>query len=136
MKKLALCLLLAFFSLVSCKKSTDGCTLIPVKILRYDCDRVIMQLLCNNQIGDSSWTDVHTGSTYTNVVSYYNTCQIAELTSGQMDTLYANVQTTIDILFNQDCMQCQAMSQDPPQTRVVLSQLQKEPCNNKVAQSN
>jgi len=116
-------------SFFSCSKSTEDCTLVPAKILRYDCDRVILQLETAESIGDASWTDVQTGQSYNNVVSYYNTCEISRLANGQKKTLYAKVEKTAQTLIPENCVQCQATSQNPPQTRVVLTQIQTEPCN-------
>lgn len=125
-KGILLVFLAAFFS---CSKSNDDCALVPAKILRYDCDRVIMQLETNEMIGDANWTDVQTGQSYNNVVSYYNTCEISRLTNGEKQTLYVRVQKTNENLIPDNCVQCQAIPQNPPQTKVVLTQIQTKPCD-------
>jgi hypothetical protein len=56
MKKILLPLIvgITLLPVFSCKKnSTTDCTLIPAKIIRYDCDKVIFQLLTNELIGDA-----------------------------------------------------------------------------------
>ena len=122
MKKLILptivLLVALFFS--SCEKCmVDDCEFIPAKVIRYDCDRVIFQLLTEERIGDSQWEDKRTGERYSNVVSYYNTCRIGALTNNcEIDTLYVKVKKTTAHLTNGNCIQCQAISDSPPQTRV------------------
>ena len=119
-------LLIAF---VSCKKTeTTDCSLVPVKVLRYDCDRVILQVLSADAIGDSSWTDVFSGQTYNNVVSYYNTCEIAAITNGELQTLYVKMEPAGDEQLPSDCVQCLAISQDPPQSRVKMTVISTTPC--------
>ena len=110
------------------KKNEEDCGKIAAKVIRYDCDRVIFQLLTNEAIGDAQWTDVHTGASYTNVVSYYNTCEMAQITQGQITTIYADVEKTSQDLFAADCIQCAAISQHPPQTRVTMSDITTSPC--------
>ena len=70
-------ILLVAFS--SCEKSSSECKLVPAKVLRYDCDRVIFQLLTTKAIGDANWEDVQTGQRYNNVVSYYNNSRSSEI---------------------------------------------------------
>lgn len=118
-------LLIAFSS---CEKSSSECKLIPAKVLRYDCDRVIFQLLTTETIGDANWEDVQTGQRYSNVVSYYNTCKIAELANGEKVTLYVNLKEPEINPVIGDCVRCQAISQDPPQTKVDFAEISKEPC--------
>lgn len=112
----------------SCAKHKNDCSLIPAKVIRYDCDMVIFQLLTNKNIGDTSWTDVQTGDSYNNVVSYYNTCQIASLTNGRFDTLYVKVEKTNEYLFANGCVQCLQASPHPPQTKVIFTDVQAQPC--------
>ncbi len=111
----------------SCKKSDTDCNLIAAKIIRYDCDRVIFQLLTTESIGDTEWEDVQTGQRYSNVVSYYNTCKISELANGEMLTLYVSLNQP-DNNTNIPCYQCLAVSQNPPQTQVDFVEISKSPC--------
>lgn len=111
-----------------CEVEPNDCELIPAKIIRYDCDRVIFELLTTESIGDAVWRDGTTGSSYTNVVSYYNTCKIGGLTNGSKDTLYVRVKKTTANLTDGNCYQCLAISQDPPQTKVDFIEIQKSPC--------
>jgi len=109
--------------LASCKK--EGCDKdhkepLALKVLRYDCDRVIFSMEANAVAGDSQWTDVQTGQVYHNVVYYTNTCEVARITNGAMTTVYAQVETTTDNSFPDNCVQCLAVSQHPPQTKVKL----------------
>jgi len=103
----------------SCDKDDDG--LVALKVLRYDCDRVIFSMETNAVTGDSQWTDVQTGQVYQNVVYYTNTCEVARVTNGAMTTVYAKVETTTDNSFPDNCVQCLAVSQHPPQTKVKLT---------------
>jgi hypothetical protein len=115
--------------LSSCKKSDSECELVPAKVIRYDCDRVIFQLLTTETIGDTNWVDVQTGQQYSNVVSYYNTCKIAEFTKGEKVTLFVKVKADTPVQDNLDCFRCQAISQDPPQTKVDFTEISKLSCN-------
>jgi len=113
----------------SCKKENNGaCGLTPARIIRYDCDRVIFQLLAHESIGDSDWEDVNTGRRYSNVVSYYNTCRIAAFTNGNFDTLYISVKKINENLFSPGCNQCLAISPNPPQTKIDIADISTEPC--------
>lgn len=109
------------------KKNTD-CGIIPAKIIRYDCDRVIFQLISNESIGDLNWEDKTTGIKYNNVVSYYNTCEINNLTNGELSTVYVNLQQTAQNPHTSDCVQCEALSDNVPNTKVDFSSVSKEPC--------
>lgn len=114
--------------LSSCEKQAHDCNLVAAKIIRYDCDRVIFQLLTAESIGDNDWTDVQTGLHYTNVVSYYNTCTIAAKTNGQLATLYVSLRKTNDLLVDSECIQCQALADHPPRTKVDLLEIAVSPC--------
>ena len=113
----------------SCKKCDTDCNLIAAKIIRYDCDRVIFQLLTTKAIGDADWEDVQTGQRYSNVVSYYNTCKIAEFTNGEKVTLYVSFKEPEINPDLQDCYRCQAISQNPPQTKVDFAAISKSSCD-------
>jgi hypothetical protein len=115
----------------SCKKQQENCSLIPAKIIRYDCDRVIFQLLTNENIGDANWEDMRTGQQYTNVVSYYNTCAIGPIANGNLATLYVTLKKTDENLFARDCIQCLAVSQNPPQTEVDFISISENQCGTK-----
>lgn len=112
----------------SCEKNNSECELIPAKIIRYDCDRVIFQLLTSETIGDSDWEDVQTGQRYNNVVSYYNTCKIAEFANGEKVTLYVHIKEPLTNPAMPDCFQCQAVSQNPPQKKVDFNNISKTTC--------
>jgi hypothetical protein len=116
-------------ALISCKKTNTDCGIIPAKIIRYDCDRVIFQLQSATLIGDSIWTDVQTGQQYTNVVSYYNTCKIAELTKGELKTIYVKTDISNQTP-NISCFQCEALSQNPPQTKIGFADISLAACEN------
>lgn len=130
MKKIILFAILVagLINLTSCEKSKGKCELIAAKIIRYDCDRVIFQLLTPEHLGDSNWWDVQTGIRYENVVYYRNTCKIAALTKGGLDTLYVNVKKSYDASILTDCVQCEALSQNPPQSMVDFVEISKSPC--------
>lgn len=119
---------LSLFAFSGCEKCEMDCNLVAAKILRYDCDRVIFQILDNKSVGDAVWEDVHTGQLYTNVVSYYNTCKIASLTNGEMVTLYVNVKKSGTQPITKDCYQCQAVSPNPPQAMVDFTNITTKPC--------
>lgn len=130
MKKTMLfsCISVLFIAAASCSKENSSCSLVPAQIIRYDCDRVIFKLLQTEMIGDANWEDIQTGQQYSNVVSYYNTCKIAELTNGRLDTLYLELKKTNQHLMAQNCMQCQATSPNPPLTKVDIISISKESC--------
>lgn len=114
----------------SCKKCDTPCNLIAAKIIRYDCDRVIFQLLTTETIGDADWEDVQTGQRYNNVVSYYNTCKIAEFTKGKKITLYVSFKEPDTNPTIPDCFRCEALSQNPPQTKVDFTEISISACEN------
>ena len=118
-------LLIAFSSFEKCDPE---CNLVPAKVIRYDCDRVIFQLLTTEAIGDANWEDVQTGQRYNNVVSYYNNCKIGEFTNGEKITLYVTLKEPEINPVIGDCVRCQAISQDPPQTKVDFAAISKVPC--------
>jgi hypothetical protein len=103
------------------------CDLIPAVVIRYDCDRVIFKLLTTENIGDAEWVDSHTGEKHRNVVSFNNTCLIATITNGEKKTLYVNLKKTTHQR-NLDCIQCEALSTNPPQTAVEFTEISKSPC--------
>ncbi len=102
----------------------------PAKIIRYDCDRVIFQILSDELIGDSNWQDVQTGLKYKNVVSYYNTCKIAELTNGDKKTLYVLIKSDEQEYHSLDCIVCKAISPAPPKTKVDFIEISLSACEN------
>jgi hypothetical protein len=121
---------IALLTVSSCKKcKVADCTLIPAKIIRYDCDKVIFQLLTNEGIGDANWTDVQTGQNYSNVVYYNNTCAIAALSKGEKVTLYVNLKKVTTNIIPAGCVQCQAISQSPPTTQVDMTNISANPCD-------
>lgn len=121
----ALAMLIAFSS---CEKCDPECNPVAAKIIRYDCDRVIFQLLTTEPIGDANWEDVQTGQRYSNVVSYYNTCKIANLTNGEKVTLYVSLKQPVADPKMPDCFQCEALSQFPPQTKIDFADVSESPC--------
>lgn len=125
-------ILLNQFFLISCKKENSSCKLIPTKLIRFDCDRVIFQLLSSENIGDATWTDIKTGIQYSNVVAYSNTCAINFINNGILvyDTLYVNPIKLNDRVIVPDCFQCQAISDNPPLTNVDFLSISLTPCTN------
>jgi hypothetical protein len=116
--------------LSACCKTKEDYQLIAAKVIRYDCDRVVFRLLTDELIGDSTWLDVNSGQSYSNVVSCFNTCEIAAITGGAYSTLYVSMEKTEQPLPSGDCVQCQAIAKDPPGTKVVFTQISTEPCDN------
>jgi len=104
------------------------CELIPAKIIRYDCDRVIFELLTTEKIGDESWKDETSGITYHNVASCFNICSISEITKGNKVTLYVKLKQTEEFLSNGDCMQCQAISSNVPSKQIDFLEIKTKPC--------
>ena len=127
-RKLFALMIVAIIAFSSCEKCIPECDLVPAKIIRYDCDRVIFQLLTTTPIGDPDWEDVQTGLRYSNVVSYFNTCKIAKLTNGEKVTLYVNLNEPDFNPVIGDCYRCQAISQAPPQTKVDFGTISKSSC--------
>jgi hypothetical protein len=133
--KLFALMIVALIAFSSCEKCMpEECDLVPAKIIRYDCDRVIFQLLTTTLIGDPDWEDVQTGQRYSNVVSYHNNCKIDELTNGEKITLYVNFKEPDFNMVIGDCYRCQAISEAPPQTKVVFETISKSPCEAATAQ--
>jgi len=130
MKKVILSVIIiaAVANFTSCKKESIDCSLVSAKIIRYDCDRVIFKLLNTENTGDPDWLDVQTGARYNNVVSYYNICAIASLTNGSMDTLYVQIKKDNLEYHSLECIQCKAISTNPPQTKVDFTEISKSPC--------
>ncbi|MBC7936486.1 MAG: hypothetical protein H7Y86_14145 [Rhizobacter sp.] len=117
-------------SMAACKKTNDTeCDRIGAKIIKYECDRVIFQLLTDENIGDADWEDYQTGQHYSNVVSWYNTCAVTELTQGQLSTLYVNIGTENSDPGNANCYQCLALPINPPTTKVEFTDLSLLPCD-------
>lgn len=127
-KILVIALFVLLITFVSCKKDRPKCNLIPVKVLRYDCDRVILQFLTNEFKGDNTWKDTQTGQTYFNVASYYNTCKIAEITQGNKEVFYVSLKELEINSTNSDCAQCTGISQKPPIAKVDFSKISKTYC--------
>jgi len=126
-----ICFLLTFSSCNKCiEKCVNECDLIPAKVIRYDCDRIIFQLLTDEAIGDSNWEDVQTGLRYPNIVSCYKTCEILALTKGEMTTLYVQIKPGDNMDATIDCAQCKAISPSPPQRKVDFVKIEKHPCDN------
>lgn len=121
-------IIVLLIGLPSCEKNNTACNLVPAKVIRYDCDRVIFQLLTTTPIGDPDWEDVSTGQRYSNVVSYYNTCKISELTNGEKLTLYVSIRQPGNNPNISDCYQCMALSQQPPLTKVDFTHVSKIHC--------
>ncbi|MEJ7913207.1 MAG: hypothetical protein WKF70_08635 [Chitinophagaceae bacterium] len=127
---LSVIFLAAVTSLTSCRKQTSDCKLVAAKIIRYDCDRVIFQLLTSESIGDPDWIDRTTqvGKRYSNVVSYHNICAVNKLTNGSYDTLYVQIKKDDLEYHSRECIQCQAISVDPPQRKVNFTEIRNSPC--------
>lgn len=116
--------------LSACCKTKEDCRLVPAKVIRYDCDRVIFQLLTDEMLGDNDWLDVYSGQSYRNVVNCFNTCEIAAITKGELSTIYVNLEKTEHPLPPADCFQCQAIAKDPPVTTMIFKNISAEPCDN------
>jgi hypothetical protein len=128
-KNILLQIIFLTIAFTSCKKTNVSCDFIQDKIIRYDCDRVIVQLQSTKLIGDSMWTDVKSGKEYENIVSLFNTCKIAELTRGELKTIYfkPDISNQSD---NTPCSQCLAISQNPPKTYIRFTEISLSPCEN------
>lgn len=112
----------------ACKKEfSKECDLIPAQIIRFDCDRVILQLETTKEMGDREWTDLLSGKKFNNVVSCYDICLIEQLTNGEKIKLYVNVETENGNLIP-GCRSCQALSVSPPQSKVILTNIRTLPC--------
>ncbi len=118
-------LLIAFSS---CEKSNTECNLVPVKVLRYDCDRVIVQLFTEEFIGDNTWKDMQTGQQYNNVASYYNTCKIMEILKAEKGVFYVSFKELDINPDTGDCAQCLAVSQNPPKRKIDFSGIYRTSC--------
>lgn len=126
---------LFFFSLtaillISCRKENGNtCDLIPAKILRVDCDRIIFQLETSEMIGDNTWTNIDDNTTYDNVVMYRNTCKIAEKTNGYANmVLYVDPEKITSPENPANCIECQAISRNPPLQWVDFKTISDQAC--------
>jgi hypothetical protein len=134
MKKIpALLFGFCILALAACQKSETNtdCTLVPVKLLRSDCDRLIFQSLSDKIKGDARWTDVQTGKTYQNVIADFNTCRLGALLNNQATGIlyvdpakieYGNTSQPAG------CVQCTAVSSNPPAISVRLNFVQTDSC--------
>ncbi len=118
----------AIISFTSCKKESTDCSFVAAKVIRYDCDRVIFQFLTTENIGDAEWEDIQTGQRYNNVASFYDNCKIAKLTNGEKVTLYVSLKQPEPNPKIPDCFRCEALPQNPPQTRVDFIEISKTLC--------
>lgn len=118
------------------EKIEPNCDLIPAEILKYECDGVVFRLTGNKAFGDAVWEDKTTGIKYSNVVFYSNTCEINTLTNGELTTLYVDVQKTNTPVQVTDCMQCLAVTENAPETKVNFNTISKEPCASNVPLTN
>ncbi len=89
---------------------------------------MILQLLTTQHVGDTIWQDLQSGTSYSNVVSYANTCAIAMLTKGNMDTLYVRIENATENIIDEGCFQCLSLFTDPPKTKVDFKEISKSPC--------
>lgn len=118
------------------KKNKDqdnqDCGYIEAKLLRVDCDEVIFRLVTNEAIGDASWTDVTDGQVYQNVVRFRNTCLMAAKTEGYLrKTIYVKVAKINQPVLPTNCVECQAISRNPPQQWVDFMAISTTPCGPK-----
>ena len=129
MKRLAIYIVILAAVFASCKKQKANCSLTAARVLRYDCDRVVLQILDNSIAGDTVWTDIKTGISYRNVVSYHNTCAFNAATNNIGSEIYIEVAViSANPLPLPDCMQCQALSPAPPQTKIDMARFLSVPC--------
>jgi hypothetical protein len=66
---------------------------------------------------------------YSNVVAYYNTCAIANLTKGDKDTVYVKVNKANQNLYDSKCVKCQVISETPPLTKINIAKIRETPCS-------
>ncbi len=132
MKPLSGIFLFLFFFFTSCTKDNKktNCNLTHAKVLRYDCDRVILQVLDGSINGDAVWTNVVNGNIYHNVVSFHNTCAFAAATGNMATDVYIEGAAIIENpQMDASCVQCQAVSPNPPITKISGSGFSSAPCN-------
>jgi hypothetical protein len=115
----------------SCEKQSAECGLVPAKILLYDCDRIVFQLLTNENIGDTNWLHVQTGMRFNNVVSNYRRCAMNPLTHPEFDTVYlSNIKKVNRNERDNSCSQCDGLPLNPPQTMIDFTNISAVPCEN------
>ncbi|MBN8785339.1 MAG: hypothetical protein ABS85_00640 [Sphingobacteriales bacterium SCN 48-20] len=86
--------IIALMVLSACSKSKD-CDYRKATVIRYDCDRVILQLSEDYPIGEDNWYDANSGERYDNVVSCLNICTIREVTRAVPNaTVYVKLKET------------------------------------------
>lgn len=122
--------LAALASWWGCSKSTTGCELQAVEILRYDCDRAIFRFLQPNGQGDDSWTNIFDGRTYNHVSSATINCAWGQQLSSLPDTIYVKLREVNTLVRYADCAECQAISPEPPQSKMEITEISFVNCEN------
>lgn len=121
-----------FVLFLSCKKINENSHCLSGKIIRIDCDRVIIEIISHERIGQETWVNALSGDSYNNVIASPDNCAILEATNTLAqpdDTLYFTA-SRIDSISQNDCqLQCQAISLEPPVVNYHLSKISTKPCS-------
>lgn len=121
---LAVILLIGFSA---CSKSED-CDYLEAKVIRYDCDRVILKLGEDAPMGEDNWYDASSGEHYDNVVSCLNICTIREVTRGVPDaTVYVKLKETTRTN-GEICLVCSGISLSGPAVIVETTAVSASKC--------
>jgi hypothetical protein len=111
----------------ACSKSKD-CDYRKATVIRYDCDRVILQLGDDYPIGEDHWYDASSGQYYDNVVSCLNVCTIREVTRAVPDaTVYVKLKETTRI-DGEVCMVCSGLPVSAPTVVVEATAVSASQC--------
>jgi hypothetical protein len=127
----ALCLMLSMG--IACSKQNDkkanACAFVPAKVLRYDCDIVIIQVLTSDLIGDAQWVNVHNGNRYDNVVFVKTGCDPIGNRNDPFGIFYVKLGPPVTNLLR--CgVQCQAIPSSPPTTEKSILEQSQSACDN------
>jgi hypothetical protein len=128
------CILLTAISACEKKATLVNCELVEVVRLRSDCDRIIFKIASGNFTGDASWTDLSTGKTHTNVVAMINPCRFNTLPYPEIqrrDTFFVKIEqlpNSAPPITTANCVQCFAVSQNPPIIQVDFPLIETSTC--------
>jgi len=122
--------MLAIIGLVgfsACSKSRD-CDYRKATVIRYDCDRVVLQLGEDYPIGEDNWYDASSGERHDNVVSCLNICTIREATRAMPNaTVYVKLKETTRTS-GEVCLVCSGLPVSAPTVVVEATAVSASQC--------
>lgn len=127
MRIYAILAIIGLVGLSACSKSKD-CDYRKATVIRYDCDRVILQLSEDYPIGEDNWYDANSGERYDNVVSCLNICTIREATRAVPNaTVYVKLKETTRTN-GETCLVCVGIPLSAPSVVVEATAVSASQC--------